>query len=50
MTHYRQIILDLAVEDDTSDEKLKELAEKIKEYMENEVDCAIVKEVGIRVN
>lgn len=52
MTHYRQIILNLAVEDgpQEQEEYLKELKEKLIEFTTEQIDEDIIKEVSARVN
>lgn len=50
--HYRQIILDLAVEDDGQgqEEYLEELKEKLVGFAKEQVSDDIIKEVSARVN
>ena len=52
MTHYRQIILNLAVEDDGQgqEEYLEELKEKIVGFTQEQVSDDVIKEVSARVN
>lgn len=52
MTHYRQIILNLAVEDTAQEQEeyLEKLKESLIEFIVNQTDEGIVKEVTARVN
>ncbi len=52
MTHYRQIILTLAVEDDGQglEENLEELKEKLVNFTKEQVSDDVIKEVSARVN
>lgn len=49
MTHYRQIILNLAVED-RAQEQEEYLKEKLIEFTTEQIDEDIIKEVSARVN
>lgn len=52
MTHYRQVILNLAVEDDGQgqEEYLEELKERLVGFMKEQVSDDVIKEVSARVN
>lgn len=50
MKHYRQIIINLEVEDDTPEQKLEELVDKVKETLEESTDKNEIKIDGVRVN
>ena len=52
MTHYRQIILNLAVEDEGQDQEdyMEELKEKLVGFTKEQVSDEIIKEVTARVN
>lgn len=49
MTHYRQIILNLAVEDGAQEQE-EYLKEKLIEFTTEQIDEDIIKEVSARVN
>lgn len=50
MRHYKQIIIDLSVDDDTDDKKIRELEEKIKKYVKNTVDGKDIQVVSAKVD
>lgn len=52
MKHYKQIIVNLLVEDDCNDEKIDRLAEEITEFVsvKSENDVPEIKEITTRVN
>ncbi|MBR1743920.1 MAG: hypothetical protein IJ733_19075, partial [Lachnospiraceae bacterium] len=51
MTHYRQIIVNLAVEDHTDTEILEEFAEELQDFFEKKKEeHENIKEVSVRVN
>ena len=50
MTHYKQIIVNLAVEDHTDTEMLKEFAEELQEFFEEkQKEHGNIKEVSVKV-
>lgn len=50
MRHYKQIIIDLSVDDNTDDKKMRELEEEIKDYVENTVDGKDVQVISAKIN
>jgi hypothetical protein len=50
MTHYRQIIINLAVEDNTPPEEVSKLKEKIDIFVNEVKNPKVIKEVSVRVN
>lgn len=50
MTHYQQIIINLAVEDDTPQEEIEKFRDIIVEFIEKNKDCRYIKEIGTRIN
>ena len=51
MTHYKQIIVNLAIEDRTDVDMLKEFAEEIKALIEEkQKEHENIKEVSVKVN
>ena len=51
MTHYRQIIINLAVEDDIPDEQLEEVCDEIEKRVDEEVEkYEFINKVGVRIN
>lgn len=50
MKHYRQIIINLEVEDNLSEQKLDELVDKVKATVEENTDNKEIQLDGIRVN
>ena len=50
MRHYKQIIIDLSVDDNTDDKKIRELEEEIKKYVKNTVDGKDIQVVSTKVN
>ena len=50
MKHYRQIIIDLAVEDDTPEEKIEKLKNQVTAYVKETVDPKVVQMVEVKVN
>lgn len=51
-THYRQIIINLSVEDDCDDKKIEGLAKGIEDFVSEQAEKNIpeIKEVSTRVN
>ena len=49
MKHYKQIIVNLLVDDDCEDEKFEKLAEEITEFVEDK-DIKEIQEITTRVN
>lgn len=49
MTHYRQIIINLSVEDGTEEKKLEELHSKVEGYI-NGIKPEEVKDVEVKLN
>lgn len=50
MRHYRQIIIDLSVEDDTPEQVITELKDEIKAYVEGTVVPAVAQVVEVKVS
>lgn len=50
MKHYRQIIINLEVEDDLSEQKLEKLVEVVKTTIEENTDKEEIQLDGVRVN
>ncbi|MCR4717805.1 MAG: hypothetical protein K5656_11570 [Lachnospiraceae bacterium] len=48
--HYGQILINYTVKDGTEKSEIDELAKKIKEFVVNEVDEDVVKDIEVRVN
>ena len=49
MTHYRQIIINLSVEDGTDEKKLEELHSKVEDYI-NTIKSEGIKDVEVKLN
>lgn len=50
MKHYRQIIINIEVEDDLPEQKLDELVDKVKGTVEENTDNKEIQLDGVRVN
>ena len=50
MKHYRQIIINVQVEDDFPEQKLEELVAKVKSSIEENTDKEEIQLDGVRVN
>lgn len=51
MTHYRQIIINMAVEDETSEQQMEELETGLQEVVLEELkDKEYIKEVTVKLN
>jgi methyl coenzyme M reductase subunit C len=50
MKHYRQIIINIEVEDDLPEQKLDELVDKVKATVEENTDNKEIQLDGVRVN
>ena len=50
MKHYRQIIIDLAIEDDTPEPEVEKLKDKIEVYVQETVNPAKTEVVSVKVN
>lgn len=48
--HYRQILVNMLVKDDTDSEVLYALSEKISDFVKEASDKDIIREVDVRVN
>lgn len=48
-SHYRQILINLSVKDSTPDSKIKDLRDKIEEFVKNQ-DLDYIEELKIVVN
>lgn len=50
MKHYRQVIINIEVEDDLPEQKLEELVDKIKATVEENTDKKEIQLDGVRLN
>ena len=50
MRHYKQIIIDLSVDDNTDDKKMRELEEEMKKYIKTAVDGKDIQVISAKVN
>ncbi len=50
MKHYRQIIIDLAVEDETPEQEIEELKDQVKAYVAGTVNPVKAEVVAVKVN
>lgn len=50
MAHYRQILINMSVEDDVPEEKLKELANQVETYIAHNIDTNEVHDVQVTLN
>lgn len=48
--HYRQILVNMLVKDDTDNEVLEKLADKISDFVKEQSDKDIIREVEVKVN
>lgn len=48
--HYRQILVNMLVKDDTDSEVLEALADRIADFVKEQSDKDIIREVNVRVN
>ena len=49
-THYRQIIINMSVKDNTNEEALEEFDRKIEKFIRDNVDTDIIKDIHVRLN
>jgi len=49
-THYRQIIINMSVKDNTNEEALEEFDRKIEKFIRDNVDMDIIKDIHVRLN
>lgn len=50
MKHYRQIIIDLAIEDEVPEQDIEKLTEHVKAYVEDAVNPVVTEVVSVKVN
>ena len=50
MKHYRQIIIDLAVDDETPEQEIEQFADRVKEYVDGSVDPDKTEVVSVKLN
>lgn len=50
MTHYRQIIVNIAIEDNTSALVIEELKNQIEDCVEDKIDKDGIKEIEVKMN
>ena len=50
MKHYRQIIINIAVEDDTPEDILTELKDKVEHIIDTNIDKHVIEKVEVKLN